>query len=71
MWGPSIVGFGSYRYTYDSGRTGEALTQLQLASSLNRAFDTNLIYREMTVEEYRRERATLRVSEQMDLPSLT
>lgn len=24
MWGPSIVGFGAYRYTYDSGRTGEA-----------------------------------------------
>jgi hypothetical protein len=24
MWGPSIVGFGSYRYTYDTGRTGEA-----------------------------------------------
>jgi len=24
MWGPSIVGFGSYRYTYDSGNTGEA-----------------------------------------------
>ena len=24
MWGPSIVGFDSYRYTYDSGRTGEA-----------------------------------------------
>ena len=23
MWGPSIVGFGSYRYTYASGRTGE------------------------------------------------
>jgi len=23
MWGPSIVGFGTYRYTYDSGRTGE------------------------------------------------
>lgn len=23
MWGPSIVGFGKYRYTYDSGRTGE------------------------------------------------
>jgi hypothetical protein len=23
MWGPSIVGFDSYRYTYDSGRTGE------------------------------------------------
>ena len=23
MWGPSIVGYGSYRYTYDSGRTGE------------------------------------------------
>ncbi|WP_127024786.1 DUF1801 domain-containing protein [Rheinheimera mangrovi] len=24
MWGPSIVGYGSYRYTYDTGRTGEA-----------------------------------------------
>jgi len=23
MWGPSIVGYGSYRYRYDSGRTGE------------------------------------------------
>lgn len=24
MWGPSIVGYGAYRYTYESGRTGEA-----------------------------------------------
>ncbi|RLP92056.1 DUF1801 domain-containing protein [Micromonospora sp. CV4] len=24
LWGPSIVGFGSYHYTYDSGRTGDA-----------------------------------------------
>jgi hypothetical protein len=24
MWGPSIVGYGSYSYTYASGRTGEA-----------------------------------------------
>jgi len=24
MWGPSIVGYGSYRFTYESGRTGEA-----------------------------------------------
>ena len=23
MWGPSIVGFGSYRYTYATGRSGE------------------------------------------------
>lgn len=23
MWGPSIVGYGSYCYTYESGRTGE------------------------------------------------
>jgi hypothetical protein len=23
MWGPSIVGFGSYHYRYDSGREGE------------------------------------------------
>lgn len=24
MWGPSIVGFGSYTYTYDSGHSGQA-----------------------------------------------
>lgn len=35
---------------------GEVLTQAQLASLLNRAFGTDLIYREMTVEDYRRER---------------
>ena len=24
MWGPTIVGFGSYHYTYESGRQGDA-----------------------------------------------
>ncbi|WP_210102401.1 DUF1801 domain-containing protein [Paeniglutamicibacter antarcticus] len=24
MWGPSIIGFGSYHYMYDSGRKGDA-----------------------------------------------
>ena len=24
MWGPSIVGFGAYRYKYESGREGES-----------------------------------------------
>ena len=24
MWGPSMVGYGSYTYTYDSGHSGEA-----------------------------------------------
>jgi hypothetical protein len=24
MWGPSIVGYGTYHYKYESGRTGEA-----------------------------------------------
>ncbi len=24
LWGPSIIGFGTYHYTYDSGRTGSA-----------------------------------------------
>jgi hypothetical protein len=24
MWGPSIVGYGEYAYTYDSGRSGTA-----------------------------------------------
>ena len=23
MWGPSIVGYGTYKYTYESGRSGE------------------------------------------------
>ena len=23
LWGPTIIGFGRYRYRYDSGRTGE------------------------------------------------
>jgi hypothetical protein len=23
MWGPTIIGFGRYKYTYDSGHTGE------------------------------------------------
>lgn len=35
---------------------GEALTQAQLAIHLNGAFDTQLVYKEMAVEEYRRER---------------
>ncbi len=35
---------------------GEAITQAQLAEYLNLAFDTQLIYREMTVDEYRQER---------------
>jgi len=24
MWGPSIIGFGSYHYTYETGREGDA-----------------------------------------------
>jgi hypothetical protein len=25
MWGPSMIGYGRYRYRYDSGRAGEAM----------------------------------------------
>lgn len=25
MWGPTIIGYGSYHYTYESGRTGSSL----------------------------------------------
>jgi hypothetical protein len=25
MWGPSIIGYGQYHYTYDSGRSGDFL----------------------------------------------
>jgi len=34
MWGPAIVGFGSYHYIYDSGREGDApLTGLSSRAS--------------------------------------
>ncbi len=26
MWGPAIIGFGSYHYKYDSGREGDICT---------------------------------------------
>ncbi|WP_341367230.1 DUF1801 domain-containing protein [Yoonia sp. BS5-3] len=25
MWGPTLIGYGSYHYTYDSGRSGDML----------------------------------------------
>jgi hypothetical protein len=25
MWGPTIIGYGVYRYTYESGRSGESV----------------------------------------------
>ena len=25
MWGPTMIGYGSYHYTYESGRSGDAL----------------------------------------------
>ena len=25
MWGPTLIGYGEYHYTYDSGRTGDML----------------------------------------------
>jgi hypothetical protein len=25
MWGPTLIGYGQYHYTYDSGRTGDFL----------------------------------------------
>ncbi len=25
MWGPSLIGYGAYHYTYDSGRSGDML----------------------------------------------
>ena len=25
MWGPSLIGYGTYDYTYKSGRTGQFL----------------------------------------------
>lgn len=38
---------------------GEAITQQQLADYLNRAFGTDLIYRDMSVEEYRNDRVSV------------
>lgn len=45
MWGPSIVGFGTYRYTYASGRTGDwpvvgfSPRKASLVLYVSRAFD--------------------------------
>ena len=43
-----------------NGRTyrlhGQPITQVQLVESINRAFQTQLVYRPMTVEEYREDR---------------
>ena len=33
MWGPSIVRYGSYRYTYESGRTGEIRSRTRRLSA--------------------------------------
>jgi Domain of unknown function (DU1801). len=38
MWGPSIVGFGSYHYKYDSGREGD----MCLAGFSNRKGDISV-----------------------------
>ena len=35
---------------------GESITQYQLTDYLNQTFDTNLIYKPITVQEYREER---------------
>lgn len=48
MWGPSIVGYGVYRYTYESGRTGEA----PLAGSAIRGREL-VVYLEAGGEEQR------------------
>ena len=39
MWGTSIVGFGAYRYTYESGRTGDPA---RLASPRARAISASI-----------------------------
>ena len=35
MWGKSIVGFGTYRYTYASGRSGECFLAASLLANAN------------------------------------
>ena len=45
MWGPSIVGFGSYHYKYDSGREGDALDRLLAAQASDRSLWSNGICR--------------------------
>jgi hypothetical protein len=45
MWGPSIIGFGSYHYKYDSGHEGDApligFSPRKAAISLYVSTDTN------------------------------
>jgi len=48
MWGPSIVGFGSYHYKYESGREGDA----PLVGFRPRAKEISLyLYQEFTDRE--------------------
>jgi len=48
MWGPSIVGFGSYHYKYESGREGDA----PLVGFSPRAKEISLyLYQEFTDRE--------------------
>jgi hypothetical protein len=54
MWGSSIVGFGTYHYTYDSGREGDApmIAFSPRASSIALYLSGNFKDREMLLEKF-------------------
>ncbi len=54
MWGPSIIGFGSYHYKYDSGREGDApLTGLSpRAANISLYLSGNFKNREALLQQF-------------------
>lgn len=59
MWGPGIVGFGSYHYKYDSGREGDAplVAFAPRASSIAIYLSANFDQREKLLSEFGKHKA--------------
>ena len=56
MWGPSIIGYGSYDYTYDSGHSG---TSLRAGFSPRKAKHSLYLHGALVTEADREKRAAL------------
>lgn len=74
MWGPSIVGFGSYHYKYDSGREGDSF----LIGFSSRSKDISIYLTEEVLEnkelllklgKYKENKACLHINRLSDVDS--
>lgn len=77
MWGPSIIGFGSYEYRYESGRTGTSLRtgfsprKAELVIYIVPGFD-GLTQELLAIGPHRHEKSCLYIKSlaKMNLPAL-